>query len=339
MALLRLETFRQFADGTNLRGGFYGYADSDQWTVKADADFHYAKAFPGTGVNSDSNIVLKDLPPLGGSGTLIFGFRMWVGYEVSGGRGLEFIARDSNNNTLFRIDVPTGSNDHRKRIVEDSLGVELAGSAFNVRAKNWTFVEFKINASSVTVRVDGVVVANSVPGTFSGVVENIIVWVDGWSSDYRFTDLYWMDDTGPAPFNDFLGLFRSSSLLPTGDDAVSWTPLSGVDNYAMVDEATQDGDTTYNTAVGFSGDVDKYTFPSTTLRGVEQPIGVYMQSVAKRDASGAADITHVMNAQEGVPFSVAESWVYPYDFFPTSDGSTPWNITSINSMKAGVKAV
>jgi hypothetical protein len=60
-----------------------------------------------------------------------------------------------------------------------------------------------------------------------------------------YDDVYLADNTGTIN-NTIILDCRVQTLLPTADTAQKdFTPLSGSDNYAMVDDETPDGDTTY----------------------------------------------------------------------------------------------
>ena len=65
---------------------------------------------------------------------------------------------------------------------------------------------------------------------------------------------------------DFLGDIEINYRRPTADVVTDWTPLSGVDHYAMVDEIPPDDDTTYNSTIT-PGNVDTCTVESAPLVG------------------------------------------------------------------------
>lgn len=74
---------------------------------------------------------------------------------------------------------------------------------------------------------------------------------------------------------------RSVPLLPVADSLVQFTPSSGADNYAMVDETTCDSDTTYNTS-NTVGHEDKFEFGSLSLNP-DEIFAVQLSIAARKD--------------------------------------------------------
>jgi hypothetical protein len=73
----------------------------------------------------------------------------------------------------------------------------------------------------------------------------------GASSTARWDNLYISDEIE--------GELVSVLCKPSSDDATQFTPSAGTDNYAMVDDTAQDGDTTY-VASGTVGHKDLYGY-------------------------------------------------------------------------------
>lgn len=122
---------------------------------------------------------------------------------------------------------------------------ELSSGAANTSATG--------NAFASTIRLDG-----------------------GASLSTKMDDFYLLDNTGPAPLNDFLsigGAVRIETVFITTDNAVAFTPLSGT-NASNVDEVANDGDTTYNFS-STPGQAD--TFNHAALNSV--PVTIYAVQV------------------------------------------------------------
>lgn len=84
-------------------------------------------------------------------------------------------------------------------------------------------------------------------------------------------DIYINDNTGGVD-DTFFGPILFASMVMQSDDGVQWTPLSST-NASNVDEATADGDTTYN-ATSTNGHVDTFNasdtgYASGTVLGIE----------------------------------------------------------------------
>lgn len=138
----------------------------------------------------------------------------------------------------------------------------------------WRYVEVKATiddvAGSVTVRVDGTPIINYSGDTRNGstaTVTTMVLFNLGNPGTTYFDDVYALDTTGPAPYNDFLGDIVVRTLLPNGDgDSSGWLGSDGnsVNNSLLVDEATSS--MTDYVAANVSGTSDLYALtdvPST----------------------------------------------------------------------------
>lgn len=138
----------------------------------------------------------------------------------------------------------------------------------------WRYIEFKATiddvAGSVTVRVDGTTVLTYSGDTRNGstaTVTTMVLFNLGNPGTTYFDDVYALDTTGPAPYNDFLGDIVVRTLLPTGDgDSSGWLGSDGnsVNNSLLVDEVTSS--MTDYVAANVSGTSDLYALadvPST----------------------------------------------------------------------------
>jgi hypothetical protein len=104
-----------------------------------------------------------------------------------------------------------------------------------------------------------------------------------WSAD----DLYVADGSG-SDLNDFAGDVRIDVCQPTADGAAtSFTPSTGADNYAMVDEAEADGDTTYNESTTVNH-IDSFTTENAPSSAAIIAVAVTVQ--ARKTDAGASTI-------------------------------------------------
>jgi hypothetical protein len=103
------------------------------------------------------------------------------------------------------------------------------------------------------------------------------VFFSGGSLNAKIDDVYVNNDTG----GNFYGPCYVEHLRPTADDTETWTPSAGTDNYALVNEAQSDGDTTYVETSG--ANTDLYQF--TSLVGTGEIFGIQINAHAKTDTA------------------------------------------------------
>lgn len=160
-----------------------------------------------------------------------------------------------------------------------------------------------------------------------------------------FDDLYVIDTSG-ARNNSRLGDVKVEALFAQTDAVapgatLQWTPVSGSDHGAMVDEVTPDDDTTYNSAttVGF---IDTYNYPSLAI-GTGTIKAVTVLPCATKDDSTTKKIATVVRhggtnyAASGQSVSTS-SYRYHPQIYETNPGtSTDWTVADINAAEFGVK--
>lgn len=109
------------------------------------------------------------------------------------------------------------------------------------------------------------------------------------SSTFRWyiDDVMVMDGSGSA-YNDFIGDHEGLYVPADGEGAhTDGTPSAGADRAAMVDEASADGDSTYNSKAA-SAERDSFTLSTWPASGVIGPIQVVAQ--VRKEDNGAANI-------------------------------------------------
>jgi hypothetical protein len=184
----------------------------------------------------------------------------------------------------------------------------LGTSAISVVHFNqYNYIEVKCNIAaapngSVVIKVNGVQVL-SVTGvkTYAAPIDSgqpfvtgIQLMGPGGLPDCRHDDTY-IVDWGISPLTDFLGAIAVYAQAPTADGTpLNWTPSTGTDHYAMVDEIPPNGDTDYVSSA-VVGDVDQYSYGSTGV-----PVGSTLLAVqhvldAKIDAAGSRSIGSVVS--------------------------------------------
>lgn len=133
-----------------------------------------------------------------------------------------------------------------------------------------------IAASSAQIYVDGVLAATVTAGQSTQATANpyasIVALNDGGNNNtgnpqrgasiWFCSDFWCCDGTGAAPWNGFLGDVRGDCLLPNAaGDLTQWTATGAASNFAAVNEAAENGDTSY-VADAIVGDYDFYKYPA-----------------------------------------------------------------------------
>lgn len=188
---------------------------------------------------------------------------------------------------------------------------------------------------SITVKVNGVTVIDET-GLNTGGQDIIGITLAGSdTTTTRFDNIYLSDDLE----GELISVLR----VPEADDAVQFTPSAGADNYAMVDEAAQDGDSTYVESDTVA-DEDIYAFEDISSDYVVK--AVTLVTVARKDDAGLRALQAV--AVEGaVPYAVGDEIVLTEAYPGAANGSvttldrTPgdleWTHQRFNDMKFGFK--
>lgn len=140
-------------------------------------------------------------------------------------------------------------------------------SGARIAGHRWAYIEVKVychdTLGTVEIRVNGKTKLSltGVDTKATGITSYKRIGRGSWPSNYqcRHDDWYVCDGTGGAA-NDFLGPIKVYVIKPSADvGGGTWTPQSGVDHYAMVDEDAADDETTYLETDG-SGNMDLFEY-------------------------------------------------------------------------------
>jgi hypothetical protein len=144
------------------------------------------------------------------------------------------------------------------------------------------------------------------------------------------------DTTGPAPYNDYLGIIRIETLFPTSNVSVTWTPLAST-NWVEVSETNMDSDTSYNSQAATGID----TFGHGTLQSTPTTIfGIgIVSSARKSDVKNLGYRNKLISGgttSDGVVNPLAT--VYQYvrdDYLNDPDTGLPWTGSGVNATNIG----
>ena len=149
-----------------------------------------------------------------------------------------------------------------------------------------------------------------------------------------FDDLY-VTDTATR-----LGECRVEPLVPTSDAAVAFVPSTGASNFALVDEATVNGDTDYVSG-STVGDSDLYGLGDLS----DTPTTIHAVVVsAFAEKTDAASRSIGLQAKSGATTSVSGNLAvnaaygkYEYILQNDPNGAVAWTGAAVNAMQAGMK--
>lgn len=173
-------------------------------------------------------------------------------------------------------------------------GTQVAASTERLRLNRWYYLELKVKignagVGSYEIRVDGVNVLSNgsvdTQQTATSQATKAALEFDNITTagnQQVMDDVYVCDDTGSAN-NDFLGDQAVEGLFPSAEgDVIDFTPSTGTDNSALVEEVPSDDNTTYVESATV-GHQDLYQYTDLTL--IDSIRGVQVNTVAFQNAS------------------------------------------------------
>ncbi len=229
----------------------------------------------------------------------------------------------------------------------DYNGTLLGAASLAISTNVWHQIEVKAvinnSAGSVLIKVDGVTLIDisgaDTQATANAYANGISFEAYGMHRRFGLSDLVVMDTSG-SYCNDLLGSIIVELKSPTGDGYYhDFVPLTGSDNYAMVDDLPPDDDTSYNT--GSVGDRDTFTFDD--IANVSATIhGVACTMFAKLNDGGSASVKGMVRSNgvdaEGAAVAVPSSYDFLQDFiYVDPNTSQPFTVSSLNSAEFGYK--
>lgn len=225
-------------------------------------------------------------PSLGVQNTWVLG----IGMFVTGVSGLQ-VRFFSGGSEQCRFETENSGGLPRWRLIRGAT-VIATGPTFALN--QWHYFEFKITTRTGTngayelrrnevneLSGSGVNLANV--GT-DGV--DSIGWGYGSTND-RFDDIYIVDSTGSTN-NDFLGDVVSVHVLPAAEGhQIDFTPSSGTDNAALVDDpSTTASGADYNSS-DTNGHEDYYTFGDLPATGLGTIFGIRASGSWAMESTGS----------------------------------------------------
>ena len=302
----------------------------------------FGKGFRSPSSTANTEVALRS-GILGQAATVITGFAFKTGGETST-TGTIFEFRDTVGADFHAVLRVSGTDPYSMFLFGGNPLTTL-GTVTNLNADQWYFVEVKIlfdNSGTFEVKIDGV-------SEFSGshdMTRTANAWCDEVSlfhGNFRncdFDDWYVLDGTG-SQNNDFLGDVSARVILPNSDGGTTnWTPNTGSDHFALVDETETDDDTTYLEADALN---TRDLFGFENLSGGSTIHGLQIDHFARVTDASAFDLRRVISSGATVETDVAGNVTSTsYDYFHSISEEDPntsaaWNLANLNNAEIGIE--
>lgn len=230
--------------------------------------------------------------------------------------------------------------------VTDGLnGSAIATSSWACKAGRPAYLEFDITlGDGVVLRKDGVVGATATGLSGFGVTGTASAIKFGSphgstvGCPVKFCDLYIFDPSGDYN-NAMVGDVRVDCLYPIEDVQDDFTPSTGSDHWALVDEPTAPNFTDYTD--GFAvGDRDSFLYEPIPPLDYSTIFGVQVTAlVHKTDAGGknmAVFAHHVATTEDGPTDPINITAEYIHHVFETDPDGGLWSEADVNAADFGV---
>jgi hypothetical protein len=217
----------------------------------------------------------------------------------------------------------------------------LQSYALNFSVGTWNYFEIEATiddtVGTCTVRLNGAQIFNFTGDTRNGGTSTLIDTVGVGGYDRDIDDVYICDDTGPAPYNTFLGEMRIYSLSPTGaGSSTQWTPDSG-SNYARVNEVPYSAANYVQSTT--SGQRDTYTMADLPA-SAGNVLAVQNNTIAKRTDATLISVKPAIKSGASIYYGSAVA-------LTTSDATltdlrtidpdtlSGWTVSGVNALEGG----
>lgn len=208
-------------------------------------------------------------------------------------------------------------------------------------ANAWNYVELKQVGATGYLRVNGNTVGTGTIASEAQVGFGLYASVPYGA--HKIDDFYLLSIDAETP--DWLGDTAIIVLEPVEDESVEWTPLTGSDNYAMVDEAPADEDVTYN----HTDAVEKTDLfiidQSAALDPAFDVFGVQLCVRGEKVNTASIDLQPIVQSgeeeQEGPRWGLGTGYgtfVLPMASDPQISGGQPWTVESLLAAYYGYRS-
>ncbi len=225
---------------------------------------------------------------------------------------------------------------------------DIASSATGIISiETWYYIEFKIvfnnTTGSIVCKVDGVEKINQTSiDTVASANESanqVYIYANG---NYVYPDDFYVCDTSGSLNNDFLGDVSIKTLYPTSDGTYSqFTPSTGSDHYALVDDPQLVADTDHNES-STVGHKDSYGV--TTYSESGDILAVQICAAVRNTDTGSMAVRTLCRSgttpadNEGNSFQLSQTMkgaMTIYEQEPTD--TVAWTAAKVNAAEFGLK--
>lgn len=308
MALLWMEGFETYKDTVDVSldeselQKFWGAAGGGTIQIKTGRT--------GTGksirMGSSGNAGVLRTPIIGSSPEIHFGFGYYVGSLTE--THIICIVVDSSGNVKFQLNLIASGN---LQVSCPGFGHAISGSTTTtpIAGATWAWIEVSIvfNASgSYSVDVNGSneseISASGVDTFATGTAVNwgYVEWRSptpvSADNSARYDDIYICDETGSVN-NTLLGDVVIVHTVPTSDVTSDFTPSTGTDNFAVIDEQLPSDSDYVESAT--DGHIDMYGYNNLALSG--DIYGINVRTRARKTAPD--DIRLISKSDSGATAS------------------------------------
>jgi hypothetical protein len=245
----------------------------------------------------------------------------------------------------MRIDI-NSSNGTLYLLVNNATVATVSNA---VTTDTWTLIEVLYDnpSSNIIIKANNSEIVN-----YSGTIDSLIAFVTFFKSygsghddiwDFYIDDFALNDDSGTVN-NSWIGAGVIRLIKPTSDDTnADFTPSTGTDNYAMVDDFPDDEDTTYNSS-STTGDIDTFILSNVPSIVAGQTINALNAVYVCKSESSFQDVAPILisgattdtGTSESAPLrSYTKTLNKVYDVDPNT--SAQWTETNVNAVKGGYK--
>jgi hypothetical protein len=294
-----------------------------------------------------------------------YGFRMTIGYVLQKtfsdlttiviGSAVKFTDLNSTrafltlyDNSSIQVYLLISSNGTIS-VYRYNGNLLASSSAGVIQSDTWQYIEFKTtidNSSGIAiVKVNGVEVINesSLDTQYSASANvNMVQLLNNAGGSTYFDDFYICDTSGTKN-NDFLGDINITTLYPNADGTYSqFTPSSGSDHYALVDEAQLTDDDADYTESATAGNKETFTFE--TFTGTTTILAVQSCMAVKNTDAGTLNVQPVLisgaspTETDGSNYllsSTTKCMMTIYEKEPIDD--VDWTASKVNAAEFGLR--
>ncbi len=299
----------------------------------AGGPFHMG---PGRGFGGQSAEVIrlnpmhKDFPST--YGTVICA----AAYQMSGSPSSVIMTLETVGGVVV---ASLGLNGTGHLTLTDGAASLIATGTTVVPYNTWFQVAVKIivgTSGHGTVQLNGGAEIASTLGNFGTTnIGRVAFWQNGLGQTTFVDDVVILDGSGSAPLNDFLGDVRVETLYPLADGThTDWTPKTGTDHHAMVDEALIDGDGSY-VYDATPGDKDSYILETFigSIYGAQLNVGARKGDASVRQI--APLVRQAGTDHAGTTYTLSSDYVFYSWLLDNDPTGSPWLAATINADEFG----